>query len=111
MTTPQVRVTCYTVNLVPESAHPLDRSLFGIKVEYAGLGRWAVRWQGRCLDHAGDWDYEPQPSSREDNWLDAHRFSSEYTAIQLAVDAAPKLKVSGRTAAELAERFPPGGEW
>ena len=46
---------------------------------------WAVR-DGfeNCLSKSGEWDYEPFPSSRTEEWLDQHRFSSAREAIDHA---------------------------
>jgi hypothetical protein len=56
---------------------------------------------GDCLGIDGTWDYEAQPSSREDDWLDRHRFDLD-TALDLAVKAAPDIVVNGRRAGDLA---------
>jgi hypothetical protein len=55
-----------------------------IHVEYAGRGRWAVRRNGLCLGTDGGWDYEPLPSSRDDEWLAEFRFPDAQTAITAA---------------------------
>lgn len=61
----------------------------GISVEHSmqrdGTYLWAVR-DGfkQCLSKSGEWDYEPFPSSRTDEWLDQHRFSSAGEAIDHA---------------------------
>ncbi len=36
---------------------------------------WAVRWLGRCLNSDGRWEFEPQPSSRTDDFLARTRWS------------------------------------
>lgn len=100
MTEPTIEATCYTVSCIPEDAHPMDHDTWAIKVEYAGRGRWAIRHLGKCLKWNGTWDYEPIPSSREDNWLHEHRFSLEI-AKQLAVEAAPKVRLNGKTPADV----------
>lgn len=93
--------TQYTICAL--DADHIDAHLFEVQVEYRGGGRWAVcRWK-RCLDAAGDWDYESIPGEREDEWLATHRFDLE-TALRLARVAAPKLTVNGRRAADLARR-------
>lgn len=61
----------------------------GISVERSmqrdGSYLWAVR-DGfkKCLSKNGEWDYEPFPSSRTDEWLAAHRFTSASEAIDHA---------------------------
>ncbi len=96
-------VTAYTVCAVPpdEAGNHLS---FEIKVERAHhSGTWAVRRMGRCLGADGTWDWEPLPSSREDDWLEAHRFNLD-TALRLAVEAAPHVVVNGVSAAGAAAR-------
>lgn len=92
--TATVRTAAYTVSCLPED--DINSSIYSIKVEDAGRGRWAIRRMGRCLDANGDWDYEPTPSNREDDWLDAHRFDLD-TALRLAQKAAPRITVNGAT--------------
>lgn len=91
-------VVAYSVCAMPDDH--IDHHLFELKVEqtHSQLNTWAVRWMGRCLDADGGWDYEPLPSSREDDWLAAHRFDLE-TALAIAVKAAPSITVNGWTPA------------
>jgi hypothetical protein len=93
--------TTYTVSVVP--ADDIHASTFDITVEHRGRGLWAVCWFGRCLTADGDWDFEPSPSGREDDWLAAHRFDLQ-TALRLAREAAPNIRVNGLTAREVAAR-------
>jgi len=53
---------------------------------YEGI-KWAVRWMGRCLTHDGEWEYEPQPSSRDDAFYARCRFDSLEEAVTLAAKA------------------------
>lgn len=84
-------------------AHPNPASInyysYAIEVTDRGDGRWAVCRMKRCLDADGEWDYEPIPSERTDEWLATHRFDRD-TAIRLAREAAPKVKVNGIAAAD-----------
>ena len=95
---PTVRAARYEVSCVPEGH--IDSDLFTIHVEATGLGRWAVRRHGRCLNRDGVWGYEPIPSSRRDDWLDEHRFDLD-TATALAVEAAPQIRVNGFGVADI----------
>lgn len=92
--TPDVRVTEYAVCALPEGN--VNASHFTIKVAYRGEGRWAVTRFGECLGADGTWDYEPNPSSRTEEWLATHRFD-EATALRLAFEAAPHITVNGWT--------------
>lgn len=50
---------------------------------YAGI-RYAVRRGSECLSLLGQWDCEPIPSERDDEWYRTHRFLT----LAEAVDAA-----------------------
>jgi hypothetical protein len=43
--------------------------------------RWAVRQGGNCLNNEGEWEYEPMPSSRDDDFYARCRFNSLRDAI------------------------------
>lgn len=91
--------TEYTLSGLPEE--DINYSSFAIKVAYRGRGLWAVTHHGYCLGRNGDWDYESVPSERTDEWLTGHRFGRD-EALRLAREAAPKVRVNGMTAAEVA---------
>lgn len=103
MAKPEVRVTCYEVNALPEAYD--ERYHWAITVEYRGDGKWAVLHFRSCLGADGDWDLEPSPTNREDDWLATHRFDME-TAIALASEHAPKVSVNGMTPADILARHP-----
>ena len=79
----------------PEGFH------FAVYVEDRGRGSWAVTHEGNCLSVDGTWDYEPNPSNRDNEWMALHRFTfnDAYTA---AVAAAATVTLMGKTAAEYA---------
>jgi hypothetical protein len=92
---PQVHSTGYTVSCLPYD--DINAEAFSIQVDYTGHGRWAVRQRGRrCLAADGRWDWEPIPSERTDEWLAKYRFDLD-TALRLAKEQAPLIKVNGRT--------------
>lgn len=95
---PTVRVTRYEVSCLPEG-HDAKFAMT-INVEYRDRGLWAVMHMGEALGADGEWDYEPSPSNREDDWLETHRFDLD-TALRLAKEAAPKMTVNGYTVADL----------
>lgn len=101
MAEPTVQVTEYTVCLLPED--DINASAFGITVAYRGRGLWAVSRHRQCLGADGEWDWEPLPSGRTDEWLATHRFDLE-TALRLARAEAPRIVCNGRTAAEVLAR-------
>ena len=43
---------------------------------------WAVRHGSKCLNQSGEWEYEPQPSSRDDAFFARCRFASTADAIE-----------------------------
>lgn len=89
-----VRPVTYYVTGLPDD----DENAFTwmISIEWRGPGDlWAVMHHGKCLSTTPDWwDYEPSPSNREDDWKATHRFPWE-TAVDLAVNALPKLVING----------------
>jgi hypothetical protein len=95
----KVRPTQYTVSLLPPDH--IDEDLFAITVEYRGHGQWAIARRGMCLDVGGEWEFEPRPSERDDDWLLTHRFESA-TAVKLAQEAAPHVWANGRRALDAA---------
>ena len=101
MAEPTTRVTHYAVSCLPED-HDAAFAMT-ITVEYRGRGLWAVTRRGEALSTDGEFDYEPSPSNREDDWLETHRFDLE-TALKLAQEAAPKLRVNNYTVEDLLAR-------
>lgn len=90
--------TEYTLSALPEE--DINSGAFQIAVAYRGRGLWAVSRHRRCLGRSGEWDWESLPSERTDEWLAEHRF--ELTeALRLAREELPKLRVNGKTAAEV----------
>lgn len=76
-----------------------DRDLWSVTVEWRGSadgGRWAVMRRGSCLTADGSWEYEPNPSSRDDAFKARARFDLD-TALRLAREAVPGLTVNGWT--------------
>jgi hypothetical protein len=47
---------------------------------YAGE-KWAVRQLSHCLNRDGEWEYQPQPSSRDDAFYARCRFDSLEQAL------------------------------
>lgn len=43
---------------------------------------WAICCKGTCLSKDFEWHYEPPPSNRTPEFLDAHRFSSADEALR-----------------------------
>lgn len=49
-----------------------------------GPAKWKVFKEGYCLAKSGDWEYEPMPSSRTDDFIERCRFDSAQEAITAA---------------------------
>jgi hypothetical protein len=57
-----------------------------------GPPRYAIyRSFGRALSHSGKWDYEPIPSSRDDEYLVTHRWETLDRAREAATLAAQEM--------------------
>lgn len=52
-----------------------------------GPDKWAVRKPGACLNKRGEWEWEPLPSSRDDEFLERCRFATAVEAYA-AIDTA-----------------------
>jgi hypothetical protein len=94
-------ITEYTICALPEGN--VNYPHYAITVEYRGRGSWAVCHMGLCFGTDGDWEYEPLPSSRDDDWLAAHRFD-EATAIRVAEQQAPLMTCNGITVQQALDR-------
>lgn len=101
--TPEVLVepTRYEVSVLPFD--DINRPSFTITVEARGANRWAVCRHHQCLDLDGTWSWEALPSGRPDEWLATHRFDLD-TALKLAREAAPRIRVNGHTALDAYRR-------
>lgn len=75
---------------------PRRRGMDDIKVcavgQLKGKKKWAVRHMGNCLNKGGEWEYEPQPSSRDDAFLARCRFDTAMQAARAAVAARTQLE-------------------
>lgn len=90
-----VLATEYTVNCLPHD--DINASLFQIRVQYRGDGRYAViRGGDMCLGADGTWDHGVKEYDRGDDWLNAHRFDLD-TALRLAKEQAALVTVNGHT--------------
>jgi hypothetical protein len=109
-TTVHTRATTYTVTCLPDD--PYDGNAWDITVEFRGAlifdkprpadQQWAVVLRSHWnLSHDGEWDLRPsRDGDGYDDWLIAHRFDLE-TALKVAAEQAPHVKVNGWTPADL----------
>lgn len=100
-----VKITAYDVlPTAYDTAKARDLYHFIIKVEYRGIGKWAVVWMGSVLNRDGEWEWEPSPSNREDDFFERCRFTRT-DALKRAREAVDELKVNGLTLAEWNAKF------
>lgn len=83
--------------------HP-DAGTWGLRVEWRGGDQYAVVRYDCCLSVTGEWDPEPNPSSRDEAWTATHRFSHQ-AALALAAQHAPHVRINGVTATEVLTRI------
>lgn len=95
------RITEVTVSAIPEDN--INHHSYAITVQWRGGETYAVCDGAMALGTDGEWDYEPSPSGRDDEWIATHRFTYD-RAYQLAVEAAPHVTVNGFTVAETLAR-------
>lgn len=69
---------------------------FGIYVDYRGPDSWAVSYGGMCMDFEGNWDYEPSPSNRYEEWISTRRFRTPEAAEAAFLANKRKLRINGR---------------
>jgi hypothetical protein len=84
--------------LLPDG-HP-DARHFTIRVRRRGrrgdgVFVWAVTWHGHTLNRRGEWEPEPSPSDRDDDYFDRCRLDLA-AALRLARQALPGIVVNGR---------------
>ncbi len=84
---PNVAISAYAVAC---SARPhADEIQVQRSRQRNGAALWAVRLHGFCLNKHGEWEDEPQPSSRDDKFLQRCRFASASLAIEAARAGIP----------------------
>ena len=47
-----------------------------------GSEKWAIREEGCCLNKQGEWEFEPLPSSRTDDFYDRCRWDTADAALE-----------------------------
>lgn len=96
---PVVRPTRYTVNCMPEDAAP-DSHVFAIHLDRKRDGSWVVHDGFRSLNADGEWNGE-----HGINGYDAEFRHDLETALRLAKEAAPNVRVNGLTPADALARI------
>ena len=57
--------------------------LIRVPQRHGQTDKWAIRKNGNCLNKDAEWEYEPQPSSRDDAFLERCRFESSSHALHI----------------------------
>lgn len=76
-----------------------DKSTWTITVAERDTGRWAVKGMFGVLNADGEWEYEPSPSNREDDFLARCRFTEE-EALRRALEVVDTVVINGMTIAQ-----------
>ncbi|MES2247634.1 MAG: hypothetical protein V4645_10150 [Pseudomonadota bacterium] len=84
-----VDVSAFTIT-VSETRYADDITVQRAK-QLSGPPLWKVCYRGSVLNQHGEWEYEPLPSSRTDEFLARCRFSSPERAIAAAQVAKEHL--------------------
>ena len=75
--------------------YSVGKDEFHIFIEYRGENSWAVTHMGECLDHDGNWEYEPSPSNRDSTFIKNYRFASPEEAFAVLKEKS-KLIINGK---------------
>ncbi len=91
----RITPTRFTVCGLPED--DVNASVWKLDIEYRGRGLWAVMHLGYCYANDGSdtKEYEPLPSSRDDEFFALYRFNSIQEATVAAERIYPKLVING----------------
>ena len=57
---------------------------------YEGV-KWAAKWLGRCMNKDGEWEHEPTPSARDNDFFQRCRFDSLEEVYELAIKAPRRV--------------------
>ena len=68
---------------------------FGIFIEMRGENSWAVTFCGEVMDNNGEFEYEPSPSNRDEEFKKKYRFKSPEEAFSVLKEKA-KIVLNGQ---------------
>ena len=70
--------------------HPMDAADFYVECRAGFHGDlWAVTQRGQCMERSGEWQWEPIPSNRDEDYYAAARYDRDTAlAIASAIEAA-----------------------
>lgn len=86
MTDAEMLACATTFTLKHADRHTPSEHIRELKVEMRSKDpdSWAIIGDGHCLNHDGDLEWEPMPSSRDDDFLTRCRWPTAHQAIAAA---------------------------
>lgn len=96
------KITTLSFSELPADCEERDELLlyYTISVSYRGDDKWAVTYLNDALDADLQDQYEPRPSSRDDDFLNRYRFSLS-EAVAIAERAAKQVLFRGVSAGDI----------
>lgn len=96
------KITTLSFSELPADCEERDELLlyYTISVSYRGDDKWAVTYLNDALDADLHDQYEPRPSSRDDDFLNRYRFSLP-EAVAIAERAAQQVLFRGVSAGDI----------
>lgn len=77
-------------------AYVLDQD-HRVKIEWRSENSWALLFYGFCISKDGSMEFEPQPSSRTEEFLRDFRFPTAEAANEVFQKYKHELRVNGRS--------------
>lgn len=96
MTDEEMLACATTFTLIKPDRRRPTGGLLELRVEWRGDDAWAIVDPGFNLNHDGDWEYEPLPSSRDDDFYARCRWPSARDAIAFAEEHLRKYPSGNR---------------
>ena len=87
MTDEEMLVCATEFTLIPFNPRRLPKGPMGIrelKIGFRGPNAWAIINEGSVLAHDGEWEYEPFPSARDEEFFARCRWPTAREAIAFA---------------------------
>lgn len=77
----QLEVSKYILAKAGPAAGSMSDTTLDAAKQMDGSILWAIRQDGNCFNKQGEWEYEPTPSSRDENFFQRCRFGSAEAAV------------------------------
>lgn len=75
------RVEDLEVRIYHVPTEPTMETPYGVTIEGRGNGAWAICNLGSVMNGSREWEYEPSPSNRSDEFIARTRFASPQEAL------------------------------